>query len=114
MVAAMGPTLPPVWRDYRNRRRHLLAMLAVVPALAGAAMSLPVTAAPDPSFPLLLALWTTSFVAATVRFGAFRCPFCACHFHWTWLVANPLSSACLHCGFRKWRDPHAARAYTGR
>jgi len=59
----------------------------------------------------LLALSATSLVAAVVWFAGFRCPYCRRPFHWTWLIANPLSRECLHCGFAKWRDPHAARHY---
>jgi hypothetical protein len=66
------------------------------------------------ALPFVLSAWSTSFVAAITWFAAFRCPHCRRHFHWTWIVANPLSRACLHCGFEKWRDPDAARAYRRR
>jgi Zn ribbon nucleic-acid-binding protein len=104
--------LHPVWRDYRNRRRLLLALAAVVPlfaALGAAPASASSSAAAFAQ--VLLSVWATGFVAAIFWFAGFRCPFCSQHFHWTWIVANPFSGECLHCGFKKWRDPHAARAY---
>ena len=110
----MSLELPPSWRDYRNRRRSLLAILAGVPLLWGAGAWLAGVDGAGEAMPALLSAWTTSFVAAAVWFAAFRCPSCSRPFHWTWLVANPLARACLHCGFAKWRDPHAARAYVRR
>ncbi len=107
----MSSGLHPVWRDYRTRRRALLAILAVIPILAGAGVSMPGASPMDGPTSLLFSAWITSFVAGAAWFASFRCPFCSRHFHWTWLVANPLSDECLHCGFEKWRDPHAARAY---
>jgi hypothetical protein len=58
---------------------------------------------------LLLAAYATALVTSGAWFAGFHCPYCARPFHWTWIVANPLSRVCLHCGFAKWRDPHAAR-----
>ena len=107
----MSMGLPAVWRDYRNRRRWLLAAVAVAPIVAAAGESAPGTLG---SHVTLLALSATSLVAAVVWFAGFRCPHCKRPFHWTWLIANPLSRECLHCGFAKWRDPHAARNYAPR
>ena len=61
-----------------------------------------------------MAALITAFVGAAAWFASFRCPFCGDYFHWTLLVANPFSDECLHCGFRRWRDPHAARAFARR
>jgi hypothetical protein len=107
----MSSGLHPVWRDYRNRRRALAVVLAVIPVLAAAGMSLRALTAAGGSAQLLLSAWATSVVASALWFAGFRCPFCSRHFHWTWIIANPLSDRCLHCGFEKWRDPHLARAY---
>jgi Zn ribbon nucleic-acid-binding protein len=104
--------LAAVWRDYRNRRRSLLAALAAAPILAATTtLGLPSVPAQASAHHVLLATWATSLVAAVVWFARFRCPHCAERFHWTWLVANPFSRECLHCGFEKWRDPHGGRAY---
>ena len=56
------------------------------------------------------AAWTTGAIASLLWYAAFRCPFCGEFFHWTIWIANPVADACVHCGFRKWRDPHAARS----
>jgi Zn ribbon nucleic-acid-binding protein len=111
----MSVGLPAVWRDYRSRRRSLLGTAAVGLIIAAAGAPFPGTSGTQVSSQhLLLALWATSFVAAVVWFAGFRCPYCTRPFHWTWLVANPLSRECLHCGFAKWRDPQAARNYRSR
>ncbi len=104
----MSVGLPAAWRDYRNRRRSLLAAVGIAPMLAAAGESAP---GANGTHVFLLALSATSLVAAAVWFAGFRCPYCKLPFHWTWLIANPLSRQCLHCGFAKWRDPHAARHY---
>ena len=114
MVAAMTSELHVAWRDYRNRRRLLVAILVLVPVVAAAGLSLGAVRAVLDARHLLLAAWATCLVAALFRFADFRCPYCSRHFHWTWIDANPLSDECLHCGFEKWRDPHAARIYGGR
>jgi Zn ribbon nucleic-acid-binding protein len=106
----MSVDLPAVWRDYRNRRRLLVAAVAIAPLLAAAGASELATGGGHLSRSLL-ALSATSLVAASGWFAGFRCPYCRRPFHWTWLIANPLSHECLHCGFAKWRDPHAARSY---
>lgn len=111
----MTSSLPPVWRDYRTRRRLFAAVsVGVVPILTWAAKALPEPTFSDATAHVLLAGWITAFVGAAVWFASFRCPFCGDHFHWTLLVANPFSDECLHCGFRRWRDPHAARAFARR
>lgn len=110
----MSVGLAPEWRDYRNRRRLVLGTLAVIPMLAVAAPALFAVGVNDVSAHVLLASCATSLVAGVGRFAAFRCPYCTRPFHWTWIVANPLSRECLHCGFAKWRDPHGARELRGR
>jgi Zn ribbon nucleic-acid-binding protein len=111
----MTSSLPPVWRDYRSRRRlFAAAIVGFVPVLAWSTKALPELTASDAPGHVLLAAWITAFVGAAVRFASFRCPFCGDHFHWTLWVANPFSDECLHCGFRRWRDPHAARAFARR
>ena len=104
----MAPSLHPVWRDYRTRQRAV-----VIAALAVAAARLAAHASGSWAAiaPLATAAAATACVAAVVWFAMFRCPFCANHFHWTWLVSNPFARRCLHCGFEKLRDPEAARAY---
>lgn len=104
-----------MWRDYRTRRRLLAGVvLTVVPVLAWSQKALPqLTGSAAPGH-VLLAAWITAFTGAVAWFAAFRCPFCGDHFHWTVWVANPFSDGCLHCGFRRWRDPHAARALARR
>lgn len=106
--------LAPAWLDYRNR------LGAVVAAIVGFILwfdgldEVGRHVLGDGLVHLLEAAWTTGAFAALVWYGAFRCPFCTKHFHWTVWVANPIAGECLHCGFRKWRDPHAARALRGR
>lgn len=111
----MTPKLAPVWRNYRIRRGLLAALIAgLVPVLAWSTKALPELTGTDAPGHALLAAWITAFLGAAGWFASFRCPFCGRHFHWTIWVANPLSDACLHCGFRKWRDPDAARALAPR
>ena len=114
-AAAMSPPLHRAWRDYRNRQRAvLLALAGYLPLVRGAGAALRAwTGDPTPER-ILAAAWWTACVAAVVWFGSFRCPFCALPFHWTWLVSNPFSRRCLHCGFEKRRDPDAAGVYAGR
>ncbi len=111
----MSSSLSPVWRNYRTRRRLFAVALLGLPAvLAGWTNRLPELTGSGAMVHVLLAAWITGFVATAVWFASFRCPFCGEHFHWTLWVADPLSDECLHCGFRKWRDPHAARAFARR
>jgi Zn ribbon nucleic-acid-binding protein len=111
----MTSPLHPVWRDYRTRRRVLVAVIVgLVPVLTRAGTALRGLTGGDAAHHLLASAWITGAVAAAWWFAAFRCPFCRNPFHWTLWVANPFSGECLHCGFRKWRDPHAARALTQR
>ncbi|WP_242332925.1 MULTISPECIES: hypothetical protein [Anaeromyxobacter] len=111
----MSSSLSPVWRDYRARRRVLAAaIVGFAPVLGWATRLLPELSGSATPGHVLLAAWITASAGAAIRFASFRCPFCGCHFHWTIWVANPFSDACLHCGFRKWRDPHAARAFARR
>jgi hypothetical protein len=86
------------------------AAVALAPVLAAASESMRGLSAKE----FFFALWATVAVSAVVRFASFRCPYCTQPFHWTWIVANPFSRTCLHCGFAKWRDPDAARAYGAR
>jgi Zn ribbon nucleic-acid-binding protein len=109
------PSLAPAWRDYRTRRRSAACALAgLAPALVAATRAWPLVTLGESAGPLLAAAWLTGTFAAVSWFAAFRCPFCGEFFHWTLWVANPLSGECLHCGFRRWRDPEAARALLGR
>ncbi len=107
----MTPPLAPAWLDYRIRLGAVVAAVAGLALGAGGALSLlGELAGSDAPANLLAAAWITGSVAALGWFAAFRCPFCGERFHWTLWVANPIARACLHCGFEKWRDPHAARA----
>jgi Zn ribbon nucleic-acid-binding protein len=56
----------------------------------------------------------TGTAGALAWYGAFPCPFCGRCFHLTIWIANPVADRCVHCGFRKWRDPHAGRVLRGR
>ena len=104
----MAPPLHPVWRNHRTRRWTVVAAAAL---LAGARIAAPSSGSWAGIAPVALAASATACVAAVVWFASFRCPFCANHFHWTWLVSNPFAARCLHCGFEKLRDPDAGRAY---
>lgn len=111
----MRPSLSPAWRDYRTRRRLLVAaIVGFVPVLAWSTQALPQLTGSEGPGHVLLSAWITALVGAAVRFASFRCPSCGDHFDWTLWVANPFSDECLHCGFRRWRDPHAARAFARR
>lgn len=105
----MSMGLAPVWRGYRKRRRCLLGALTLAPCLAAAKVAAPAFRGGELSVHLVLAAVATAVVGSVVWFAGFQCPYCARPFHWTWIAANPLSRTCLHCGFEKWRDPHAAR-----
>jgi Zn ribbon nucleic-acid-binding protein len=108
----MRSSLAPAWQDYRTRRRLFAAILAAsVPILAWTRAS-PATG--DAWKDALLAAWITLSLGAAGWFASFRCPFCGEHFDWTLWVLNPFSGECLHCGFRRWRDPHAARTFFAR
>ena len=103
--------LAPAWIDYRNRLGAVvLAIVGVVLWLDGLDGLARRVLGSDGAVHLLQAAWTTGAIAALGWWAAFRCPFCRNPFHWTLWVANPVADACLHCGFRKWRDPDAARA----
>jgi hypothetical protein len=104
----MVPPLHPVWRDYRTRQR---AVVLAAASLAGARLATLGSSAWLGVAPAATAASATACVAAVMWFARFRCPFCANHFHWTWLVSNPFAARCLHCGFEKLRDPEAGRAY---
>ncbi len=111
----MTSPLPPVWRDYLTRVAVLLtALVGLVIGLGGAGAALAELPGGDAVLHVVAAAWITGSVGSLVWFGAFRCPSCGGHFHWTLWVVNPVSNACLHCGFRKWRDPDAARALSRR
>ncbi len=111
----MRTPLHAAWRDYRVRRGTALAVGVAGPPLAWTARLLERAGAAGvvPHGALLhhvvAAAWATAGIASLAWFAAFRCPFCRAHFHWTWLVSNPLARRCLHCGFERWRDPDAAR-----
>ncbi len=104
----MAPPLHPVWRDYRARQ---CAVVTAAATLAGTRLASLGSSAWASIVPLATAASATACVAAVVWFAQFRCPFCAKHFHWTWLVSNPFAARCLHCGFEKLRDPDAGHAY---
>ncbi len=106
----MRPKLAPAWVNYRNRVGLLL--LAIVGLVLWADGIGPILheLLGDGPLSALAAAWATLTVGAVVWYAAFPCPFCGACFHWTLWVANPLADRCLHCGFQKWRDPHAARA----
>ncbi len=104
----MAPPLHPVWRDYRTRQS---AVILATASLAGTRLA---SLGPNSWVGFVqfaTAASAAACVAAVVWFAGFRCPFCANHFHWTWLVSNPFAARCLHCGFEKLRDPDAGRAY---
>ena len=108
-------SLAPAWRDYRNRLGFLvLAIVGLVLWADGVDTILGDLMVGDGTLHALAAAWITGTTGALVWFAAFRCPFCGEHFHWTWWVVNPIADHCLHCGFQKWRDPHAARALARR
>jgi Zn ribbon nucleic-acid-binding protein len=100
--------LHPAWREYRRRLRALVASCAATAAIAWG-VSAPGDEVAELVRRVLLSAALTACVAAVVWFAGFRCPYCGQHFHWTWWVSNPFARRCLHCGFEKWRDPHAAR-----
>ncbi len=108
----MQPELFPAWRDYRVRQRLVAVVLAsylpIVHGLGHALRALAGTPTPEN---VLLSAWATACLAAVVWFASFRCPFCNEHFHWTLWETNPFSGRCLHCGFTKWRHPHAGRVF---
>lgn len=104
----MASTLHAVWRDHRTRWWTVVAAAAL---LAGARIAALSCGAWAEIAPVATAASATACLAAVVWFASFRCPFCANHFHWTWLVSNPFAARCLHCGFEKLRDPEAGRAY---
>jgi hypothetical protein len=107
--------LAPVWRDYRNRLAALvLAIVGLVLWADGADTLLAGTLASDALGHAAAAGWITFALGALVWYGAFPCPFCGRCFHWTLWVVNPVADRCLHCGFRKWRDPDAARVLSRR
>jgi hypothetical protein len=109
------PNLAPVWRDFRNRLCALVVAIAGLVLWAdGVDAVLREVGVRDSLVILLEAAWATGSFGALVWFAAFRCPFCGKCFHWTLWTANPVARTCLHCGFQKWRDPHAARALTPR
>jgi Zn ribbon nucleic-acid-binding protein len=103
--------LAPVWRDYRNRLAALvIGIVGLVLWADGADGFLGDLLTGDAALHALAAAWITGTAGALVWLAAFRCPYCGKCFHWTLWVANPIADHCLHCGFQKWRDPHAARA----
>jgi hypothetical protein len=107
--------LSPAWRDYRNRLAALvIASVGLVLWADGADALLGEVLGSDTFVHALAAAWITATAGALVWYGAFPCPFCGRCFHWTLWVANPIADRCLHCGFRKWRDPDAARVLSRR
>lgn len=103
----MPPPLHPAWRDHRTRRWTVAIAAASLAAARVAALSGSWAAVA----PLATAASGAALIAAVVWFAGFRCPFCANHFHWTWLFSDPFAARCLHCGFERLRDPDAGRAY---
>jgi hypothetical protein len=111
----MRPPLAPSWRDYRTRLAALIAALVgLVLGVGGALAAIRDLTGSDAPGHLLASAWITGSVAALVWYAMFPCPYCGKCFHWTLWIANPISRVCLHCGFEKWRDPHAARELTPR
>ncbi len=107
----MPPKLAPVWLDYRARLLALVvALVGLVLWAGGLGAALGGVMGDEGAAHAVAAAWLTASAWALGRFAAFRCPFCGKCFHWTLWFANPIAAACLHCGFEKWRDPHAARA----
>lgn len=108
----MTPPLAPAWLDYRTRLGVLVAALVgIALGVGGFVTVLRELAGSDAPGHLLASAWLTGTFASLVWYAAFPCPFCGKCFHWTLWVANPITGECLHCGFKKWRDPHAARAF---
>lgn len=89
----------------------MLASLATVPLLCGARASLAAAGGLLTAVHVVLAALATALLASAAWLAAFRCPSCGQHFHWTWIVANPLARECLHCGFARWRDPRGPGVY---
>lgn len=108
----MTVPLAPPWRDYRHRLAAVIVGLAGLVAWADG-VDVPLgRLLPDGALHALAAAWLTAVAGALGWLAAFRCPFCGEHFHWTVWVANPIARRCLHCGFEKWRDPAAGKAFT--
>jgi hypothetical protein len=111
----LNPSLAPAWRDYRNRLAAVVvAIVGLVLWADGADAILRDLLESDALVHALGAAWLTGGLGALVWYGAFSCPFCGGSFHWTLWTVNPVADRCLHCGFRKWRDPHAAKVLSER
>lgn len=107
--------LAPAWMDYRSRLAALvIATVGLVLWFDGADDVLRGVLGVEWPLHLLAAAWVTGSTGALVWYARFRCPFCGEHFHWDLWVANPIADRCVHCGFEKWRDPHAGRALSRR
>jgi hypothetical protein len=108
------PKLAPAWLDYRARLTVLVVGVVGLVVWVGGIDSLGARFASEAALDALAAAWLTGCVGALVRLALFPCPYCGKWFHMTTWNANPITSECLHCGFAKWRDPDAARAFTRR
>jgi hypothetical protein len=107
----LPPDLAAPWRDYRIRAGILVIAIAGLVLWAdGLGGLLRDAGGSDGALHVLAAAWATGSAGALVWFAAFPCPFCGKCFHWTIWDANPIAMRCLHCGFRKWRDPDGGRA----
>jgi hypothetical protein len=111
----LNPSLAPAWRDHRNRLAAVVvAIVGLVLWADGADAFLGGVLGSDALVHALGAAWLTGALGALVWYFAFPCPFCGGFFHWTIWVVNPIADRCLRCGFRKWRDPDAARVLSQR
>jgi Zn ribbon nucleic-acid-binding protein len=102
--------LAPAWLDYRNRlAATAVAAVGIVLWIGGLGAALRVLLDDGAALHALEAAWLTGAIASLGWLAAFRCPSCGHPFHWTLWWANPVADECLHCGFRKWRDPRPVR-----
>jgi hypothetical protein len=109
------PKLAPAWRDYLTRLAAVVVgLVGLVLWVAGARGLLGGLFASDAPLDALAAAWLTGWLWALGRLALFPCPYCGKWFHMTWWSVNPVTTACLHCGFAKWRDPDAARVLSRR
>ena len=111
----MPPKLAPAWLDYRTRLACLvIGVVGLVLWAGGIAGALRTIWSSDAELQVVAAAWLTGCLWALVRLALFPCPYCGKWFHMTLWTANPITSECLNCGFAKWRDPDAARAFRRR
>ena len=107
--------LAPARRDYRNRLAAVVASIVGLVLWADGADAFIGDLVGSGAFVHALAAgWITFAIGALVWYGAFPCPYCRRCFHLASWLGNPLADRCVHCGFPKWRDPHAARVLSRR